>query len=252
MIYFIIGILFLIVLAYFIFKPKELKKLKLSLNLAGFLEKRVLFYKKLNAKEKLRFKEKVNYFLAKVKITGVNVVITDEDKVLVAAAATVPIFYFEHWFYQNLKEVLIYPNGFNHDFEVSETQPIQGMVGNRFMNGSMLLSQKALHKGFNNKTDKSNTAIHEFVHLIDMSDGSVDGIPEVFMEDGSVLPWIDLMYQNIKEIRAGGSDIDPYGATNEAEFLSVTAEYFFERPHLFKTKHPELFEILDKTFSSKK
>jgi Mlc titration factor MtfA (ptsG expression regulator) len=44
------------------------------------------------------------------------------------------------------------------------------------------------------------------------------------------------------------SDINPYGGTNQAEFLAVAAEYFFERPDLLKTKHPELYTMLEKMF----
>jgi len=251
-IYFVAAILFLIVLAYFIFKPKKIKEIPFAFHLPEFLEKRVLFYKKLDAAARLKFEKEVNYFLNHVKITGVKFQVTDEEKALVAAAATVPIFHFDNWFYPNLKEVIIYPNGFNYNFEIGDEHTIQGMVGNQFMNGQMLLSKRALHGGFDNKTDKNNTAIHEFVHLIDMADGDVDGIPEVFMQEQNVLPWVDLMYQKIKDIKEGESDIRPYGATNEAEFLSVTAEYFFERPHLFKTKHPELYQILEDTFNAKK
>lgn len=52
-----------------------------------------------------------------------------------------------------------------------------GMVGNRAMNRMMILSLPQLRSGFAvNAT--GNTALHEFVHLIDMSDGAADGIPE--------------------------------------------------------------------------
>jgi Mlc titration factor MtfA (ptsG expression regulator) len=49
-----------------------------------------------------------------------------------------------------------------------------------------------------------------------------------------------------------GSDIDMYGATNQAEFFAVISEYFFERPDLLKTNHPELFEMLERIFLKKR
>lgn len=137
------------------------------------------------------------------------------------------------------------------NFNVHSQAPIQGMVGNRFLNNKMLLSKRALRSGFSNKTDKNNTAIHEFIHLIDMEDGIVDGIPEIFMQQQEILPWVDLMYAKIKDIKENDSDIDAYGATNEAEFLSVAAEYFFERPELLKVKHPKLYAMLDSIFHRK-
>ena len=63
-----------------------------------------------------------------------------------------------------------------------------------------------------------------------------------------ILPWLELMQKNIKEILDDKSDINPYGATNQAEFFAVVSEYFFERPDLLRQKHPELYELLKKIF----
>jgi Mlc titration factor MtfA (ptsG expression regulator) len=52
----------------------------------------------------------------------------------------------------------------------------------------------------------------------------------------------------MKKIMAGRSDINPYGATNEAEFFAVVSEYFFERPGLLKEKHPDLYNLLSAFF----
>ena len=112
----------------------------------------------------------------------------------------------------------------------------------------MILSKQALHKGFKNETDKRNTAIHEFIHLIDKMDGAVDGIPHVLLEKQYVIPWVDMIEQKVETIVKNKSDINPYATTNRAEFFSVLGEYFFERPHLLKKKHPVLYEILEEIF----
>ena len=52
----------------------------------------------------------------------------------------------------------------------------------------------------------------------------------------------------VKAILDGASDINPYGSTNEAEFLSVVSEYFFQQPHLLEKQHPELYVLLEKIF----
>jgi Mlc titration factor MtfA (ptsG expression regulator) len=122
------------------------------------------------------------------------------------------------------------------------------MVGTGYMDGKMILSKKALHHGFKNETDKKNTAIHEFVHLIDKMDGEIDGVPEVLLEKQYILPWLDLMDQKIKEINKGKSDINAYGGTSKIEFFTVASEYFFERPKLLSKKHPELYKLLEQIF----
>ena len=216
------------------------------------LHKKIAFYSQLSKQEKEWFEFKILEFLANVKITGVNTEVTIDDRLLVASSAVIPIFEFPDWQYLNLDEVLLYPKSFNSKFETSgEKGTILGMVGEGYMNGKMILSKRSLHTGFRNETDKKNTAIHEFVHLIDKADGQVDGIPELLLEKQYALPWFDLIYKKIDEILCNESDINPYGATNEAEFFAVISEYFFERPALLKKKHPRVYGILEEIFNTK-
>jgi Mlc titration factor MtfA (ptsG expression regulator) len=56
------------------------------------------------------------------------------------------------------------------------------------------------------------------------------------------------MSEEIGKMKNNHSDINIYGATNKAEFFAVASEYFFQQPHLFKEKHPELFELMEKIF----
>lgn len=174
----------------------------------------------------------------------------DLDRVLIAAGAVIPIFHFTGWEYVNLREVLLYPETFSESFEQQGSgRNILGMVGSGVMNNTMILSKQALREGFSNTTDKSNTAVHEFVHLIDKTDGATDGIPEILLQHQYVVPWLKLMHEHIKEIKANQSDINPYAGTNQQEFFAVAATYFFERPQLMKDKHPELYKMLEKMFN---
>lgn len=214
------------------------------------LRTRVHFYRSLSSEKQAQFKVRMMEFLDTTKITGIKVEITDEDKMLLAAGAIIPIFAFPNWKYYNLHEILVYPEHFDEDFTIgSKEKAILGMVGEGFMNRQMMISKKALHNGFSNDRDKRNTAIHEFIHLMDKSDGTVDGLPVHFMHKTEALPWIDLMEKGIRTIKKDQSDIDDYGATNPGEFLAVAGEYFFERPELFQEKHPELYALMQKMFN---
>ena len=213
------------------------------------LNENVAFYNRLADDEKIKFGNRVQHFLSTTRITGIKTSVEDIDKVLIGASAIIPIYAFPNWEYINVREVLLYPETFGENFETEGGERVvMGMVGNGPMQQVMILSQHALRQGFSNKTDKANTAIHEFIHLVDKTDGDVDGVPEVLMQHQYVLPWLDLAHKNIKEIMKNRSDINPYGATNQAEFLAVAAEYFFERPDLLKRKHPELYSMLEKMF----
>jgi Mlc titration factor MtfA (ptsG expression regulator) len=228
-------------------RPREL--LPLPAAYKSILLSDVPFYQQLTAAQKIDFENRMAQFLAAVRIIGVRTEVTDIDKVYIAASAIIPIFGFGDWEYNNLDEILLYPDAFDHDFQqTSGERNILGIVGEGALQRVMVLSQQALRNAFQNKSGKENTAIHEFVHLIDKADGSTDGIPEFFIGREYIKPWLQLIHREINLIRDNRSDIDPYGITNEAEFFAVVSEYFFERPELLEKKHPELYELLVKAF----
>ncbi|RZM20507.1 MAG: peptidase [Pedobacter sp.] len=242
----------LVLLAFFYFALRKKKPLPVTTTddtIRKVLEEHVRFYQQLNEAEQSDFVERCIQFLEQVRITAIKSELEDKDRIFVAAAAIIPVFAFKNWRYTNIREVLIYPGSFDHEFnQAGSGRDILGMVGEGAMQNAMVLSQHELRNGFMNPADRSNTAIHEFVHLIDKSDGSTDGIPEALLQHRYAIPWLREVHKEIKRIDDGKSDINPYGATNEAEFFAVASEYFFERPERMKEKHPVLFEMLEKAF----
>lgn len=241
-----------LVLVFFLRKKNPGPLALLPDNSRSILNEYALFYRNLDEAGKKEFEHRMQVFLSRVRITGIKTTVDDIDKVLIAASAIIPIFGFPDWEYINLNEVLLYPGSFNHDFEQQGSQrDVLGMVGSGPYQNVMILSKGSLREGFVNSSGKSNTAIHEFVHLIDKTDGAVDGIPEFLLSKQYILPWLDLMQKEMKQILSEESDINPYGATNQAEFFAVVAEYFFERPDLLEAKHPELYHLLATIFRTK-
>lgn len=214
------------------------------------LAEKVKFYDQLPAAEKTRFEAGILQFLDEVRITGVGAEVDDTDRLLVASSAVIPLFGFPGWRYRNVDEVLLYEGAFNEDYDTQkgEERNILGMVGGGSLNRTMILSKPSLHQGFALQNSKRNVGIHEFVHLLDRADGATDGIPESLLQQAFVIPWVKLMHREIEAIQSGKSEIDEYGSTNEAEFLSVVSEYFFQQPELLEKKHPELFALLEKAF----
>jgi len=251
MIYFIILILAIFLLIYF--SSGKIKSIKTGVDEPSYTEllsKEVGFYQKLNQVEKINFERRVVEFLEEINIEGIGTEITKLDRVLIASSAIIPVFGFAEWKYKKLSNVILYPNTFNKDFqfEGNSERNIMGMVGSGYMNGQMLLSRVALYHGFSKSSGKENAAIHEFVHLLDKSDGEIDGIPENLMAHEYSLPWLRMMQEELKRIKYGKSDINPYALTNEAEFFAVASEYFFSKPDQFQNKHPELYEQLRRIF----
>jgi Mlc titration factor MtfA (ptsG expression regulator) len=249
----LIIVLLIAIAAYFLFRKKgcfiAIKDEKLLAGYKEILDTEVAYYQRLNAGDQEKFEKLITEFLQYIRIEGVGIEITDHDRVLIASSAVIPIFGFPDWRYNNLTNVILYPDTFDQEFQFEgENRNILGMVGSGYMNGQMLLSRAALNKGFSNSSGKGNTAIHEFVHLLDKSDGETDGVPENLLAHEYTVPWLKMMHQEMHRIQAGKSDIEPYALTNEAEFLAVASEYFFEKPDELKHKHPELYRALCRIF----
>jgi len=249
----IVSLLLLLLLVgigwYWFFPHRAAKTPRLAPALRLLLDENVRFYQPLPEPEKIRFEEAVTDFWRRVTITGVETTVEDLDRVLVAASAVIPLFGFAGWHYVNRNEILLYGGTFDEDYDTrGGDRHILGMVGSGAMNRMMILSQPALRQGFAQAHSKSNVGIHEFVHLLDKGDGQTDGIPEMLLQQQFVIPWVKLMHHEIAAIQQDHSDINPYGATNEAEFLSVMSEYFFTQPHLLEAQHPELYALLTKIF----
>jgi len=215
----------------------------------AILSENVSYYNTLSAEEKKRFEQKIQLFLAEVRITGIKTEIDPKVELLVASSAVIPIFGFKEWEYDNLGEVLIFPGAFDHNFNFTDgKRNVLGMVGSGALDEIMILSKPALIQGFTNNKDKTNVGIHEFAHLIDSKDGAFDGIP-INLPHKYIQPWLDLMYKEIEKIKSGDSNLRIYGATNEVEFFAVATEYFFEHPFDLEKDHPKLYDMLEIIFN---
>ncbi|MBL4677886.1 MAG: zinc-dependent peptidase [Mucilaginibacter sp.] len=248
-----IAIIIAVIISFTLFqrrRKRDLTQVILTDKQKALLTEHIDYYNNLPSDDKAYFIDKIELFLDAVRIEGVGLDVNDTDRLMVASSAVIPIFKFKDWTYRNVTNVLLYPDTFDKDyqFEGGDERNIMGMVGSGYMNGQMILSRAALQKGFSKNNGKQNTGIHEFVHLLDKSDGATDGIPEGFLPHEYIKPWVQMMHQEISKIQSGHSDIDPYAATNEAEFFAVVSEYFFEKPDQLQAKHPELYELLSKTF----
>jgi len=246
----IIAAIIIAALAIYLDRKRKIRNYQLPPDTHKLLSDNVAFYRDLDSKDQVLFDARVKDFLANTTIRGVDVEVEDLDRILVAAGAIMLIFSFPDWKYNNLSEVLLYKGAFDKDFKTAGAERnVLGMVGDGAMHREMILSKPSLRASFQNPTDGHNTAIHEFAHLIDKADGTVDGVPEYLITRPHLLPWVKEIHERINEMKAKGhSDINLYGATNEAEFFAVVSEYFFEQPDKLKEHHPELYGLLDEMF----
>jgi MtfA peptidase len=227
-------------------------RVALNLNDRFWLERHIPFYKELSKSNRKVFEDRIGLFLSDVAVTEIDKEIPDKETCLYVASSAVFAYWgLPFWNYGKLREVLVYPNNFTDKKVIGQAGYIQGEVHHGgMMNNTMILSLTALKMGFSNDNDGHNVGVHEFAHLLDKVDGSIDGFP-ARMDKITRKVWANVIAKEIKDIKKGKSDINPYALTNEAEFFAVLTEYYREKPEKLKERHPEIFEVLDDYFEPK-
>src|SRR5688572_29378115 len=126
---FVLALIVLIIL--FVFRISRTKKTsQLPENYKGLLTDYVKFYRQLDEDGKEKFEKRIDHFLSAVKITGVNAIAEDIDRLLIAAGAIIPVYSIPDWQYINLHEVLLYPGALNEAFDDRRSdRHISGIVG---------------------------------------------------------------------------------------------------------------------------
>lgn len=226
------------------------ERVKLTTNDRFWLRDHIPFYNGLSNRDKGVFEDRVGIFLADITITEVGQDVPDKSTCLyVACSAVIAYWGLPYWNYADLREVLVYPTNFDADNTLNQRGLIEGKVYHGgLMDRTMILSLPALQRGFAIGNDKQNVGVHEFAHLLDKSDGSIDGeLPGMGEEDRQL--WAELMDIEMKKIKQGDSTIPAYGASSNAEFLAVIVSYYKECPQLLKIKHRPIFEVIDRYFS---
>jgi MtfA peptidase len=178
--------------------------------------------------------------------------VTDEMRVTIAAQAARLSLGFDEPPFDRLLSVLIYPDTFvSPQPRLSPAGVVdlssEPRLGEAWYRGPVLLSWREVRLQCLEQHAGRNVVVHELAHILDMSNGAIDGVPGI--DDAHLAArWQQVMADELKRLRrhlATGREtvIDAYGAINEAEFFAVTSEAFFEMPHQLSTRHPVLFDL---------
>lgn len=233
-------------------KSDRNERVKMTTNDRFWLRDHIPFYKGLSKDDKKTFEDRIGIFLADISITEVGEEVPNKSTCLyVASSAVIAYWGLPYWNYADIHEVLVYPSNFDTDNKLNKVGIVEGKVHHGgLMNNTMILSLPALKKGFQIDNDKKNVGIHEFAHLLDKSDGSIDGVPPLMGEEDRKI-WTKLMDREMERMSDGNSTIPEYGAASNAEFFAVITSYYKECPKLLKVKHRQIFELMHRYFSKK-
>lgn len=165
--------------------------------------------------------------------------ITDEVRVVVSACAVRPVLQLGLGLYDGITEIVVYP------FD-RLTVPGHGdrVLGVAHHHGAVVLAWPAVLRGLARPDDGHDTALHEFVHALDLADGEMDGRPPLRAQ-GDLDPWSRALAARLEVLQSGGPAVlDPYAGTNLPELFAVASEHFFERPAELRRLRPALFAHL--------
>ena len=201
----------------------------------------------------------VRVFLAEKLFEGCGgLEITDEIRVTIAAQACMLLLHRKTDYFPQLVTILVYPSAYmayekrhlegNIWEEGSEYR--LGQTGRQL--GSLVLAWDDVRRGALDSLDGRNVVLHEFAHQLDYEDFQTDGAPALATRS-DYQAWARVMNREFKALRAadevGASTVlDPYGASNPAEFFAVVTEAFFERPRALRARHPEIYDQFAKFF----
>jgi MtfA peptidase len=230
----------------------------LSHSAKDFLTENFYPYRYLSPQEKARLDWKIRYFLANKSIVGIgDLQITEDMRLLIAAQACLLLVNLNlEEIYPGLKNIFVAPTGY---IEIDNpVDPALGIpvhvprLGETWKRGPIILSWEAILRNAQYPKQRQNLIYHEFSHHLDQQDGHFDGTPELSSPKQYQI-WASVMSKEFVKLRnlvadQRKSDIDSYGATNEAEFFAVCTEYFFSDPQRLYRKHPGIFEVLKNYF----
>lgn len=223
----------------------------------ALIESNLPIYSQLAPSQRRQLQGHIQVFLAEKQFIGcAGLQITDEIKLTIAAVGCLLLLNERGTYFSQLRSILVYPS----TYLVNEVTAMGGYMveekqvarlGESWTKDQVVLSWEQVKRDTRNWRDGHNVVLHEFAHQLDQEDGTAEGVPYLQQSDYSA--WTEVMteeyLQLCKDIQRGAKTVmDSYGATNPAEFFAVATETFFEKPQQLRSKHPSLYQQLQRYY----
>ena len=203
----------------------------------------------LAVEERARLRELALRLLAdKTFSGGGDLEMDDAMATVIVAFAALPIMNLGADWYDDWREIVVYPGEYVYDGEQMDAAGIVHRVhhvraGEAMRGGPMVLSWQDVERS--GRGTGFNVVIHEFAHKLDMNNGHANGRPplhrgmdpEAWAHDFQHA--YDYLCRRVEG--GGGTSINPYAASDPAEFFAVLSEYFFEAPDLLRREYPAVY-----------
>jgi len=179
-------------------------------------------------------------------------VLSDEITVIVAAQAAILALGLSVREYREVSAIIVYPTAMQSRGVYAG--PVRGTVVDGVLpvlgeahdgRGPVLLAWDQAREAAQHPGSGHNVVFHEFAHKIDMLDSVTNGTPPLERRR-DLARWGAVCTEAYDALRAGieRPPLQPYGATNPAEFFAVATEAFFDVPVMLEQHEPDLYDVM--------
>ena len=202
-------------------------------------------------------------FLATKEFHGANgFVITDAVALAIAAQAVLPVLNLGLGWYDDFVGIVVHPDEVLARRTITDQDGVvhqyaEVLAGEAMDLGPVMLNWSDVDSAGAAAVRGYNVVIHEFIHKIDMRDGSPDGCPPLPTRAArdAWLAVLQTEYAAFREKviiaeRFGGEEpwLDAYGAESIDEFFAVACEAYFVNRRQFTAEFPKLVPLFDGFF----
>ena len=198
------------------------------------LEERFYYYNRLSEKDQRSFRKRVHHFLVNKKFTAdEGFEVTEEMKVMIAAAATLIVFHLEAFYLSHFDAIHI-----SND----EMESLRHMHKKKEVD----IPWNDFRAGFDSFHDGYNPGLQILAMAFTLEQQLNNRSSKMFR----FTAYNDLfqLYKNVAEkyIASGKSEYKDYSEVDRNEYFAVAVEYFFERPEHFYANQPAMYLALSK------
>ena len=223
-----------------------------------YLQTNLPLYASLPQDLRTRLNDKISEFIPRVYWEGAKgLELTGEMIATIAAQACLLTLNMTGNPYSGLRTVIVFPKAFIHESTSSDksgtlTDRRHRVSGLSYSSGTISLAWEETEQGGRVMNDGYNVVFHEFAHQLDQADGYSNGAP-ILRRPQDYAEWNQIMrreYDRLVDSSTNGkpSLLDPYGATNPAEFFAVATEAFFEKAGRLHKHNPDLYRIMQQYY----
>ena len=201
-------------------------------------------------------------FLAEKEFHGAaGFVVSDEVALAVAAQACLPVLRLGLAPYRSFVGIVMHAGEVLAPREVMDEDGIvhqydERLAGEAMEGGPLMLAWSEVEYGADPAAGLDsvyNVVIHEFAHVLDMADGTADGVP-LLPDAAARRAWLEVIEAEwqwfCEQVDEGYATlVDPYGAEGLEEFFAVAVEAFFVAPLELREEQPALYRLLADYFA---